>query len=233
VSRVVLVTGGSRGIGLACARAFEAQGDRVAITYRNKPVDDLFSLRCDQTNPDEVATAFDAIEERWGPVEVLVANAGVTNDTLLLRMGEEAWREVIDTNLTGAYRVAKRAAAKMVRARAGRLLFVSSVNAVMGAPGQANYAASKAGLIGLARALAKELGSRNITSNVVMPGFIRTDMTAALPEEWQQMAVDGVPLGRAGEPDDVAGVVTFLASPAAAYITGAVVPVDGGFGMGH
>ncbi|HET7653855.1 MAG TPA: 3-oxoacyl-ACP reductase FabG [Acidimicrobiales bacterium] len=233
MSRVVLVTGGSRGIGLACARAFEAQGDRVAITYRNKPVDDLFSLRCDQTNGDEVDAAFGAIEDRWGPVEVLVANAGITNDTLLLRMGEDAWREVIDTNLTGAYRVAKRAAAKMVRARAGRLVFVSSVNAVMGAPGQANYAASKAGLIGLARALAKELGSRNITSNVVMPGFIRTDMTAALPVEWQQMAVDGVPLGRAGEPEDVAGVVTFLASPAAAYITGAVVPVDGGFGMGH
>jgi 3-oxoacyl-[acyl-carrier protein] reductase len=233
VSRVVLVTGGSRGIGLACARAFEAQGDRVAITYRNKPVDDLFSLRCDQTSADEVDAAFGAIEERWGPVEVLVANAGITNDTLLLRMGEDAWREVIDTNLTGAYRVAKRAAAKMVRARAGRLIFLSSVNAVMGAPGQANYAASKAGLIGLARALAKELGSRNITSNVVMPGFIRTDMTAALPEEWQKMAVDGVPLGRAGEPDDVAGVVTFLASPAAAYITGAVVPVDGGLGMGH
>ena len=233
MSRVVLVTGGSRGIGLACARAFEAQGDRVAITYRNKPVDDLFSLRCDQTNPDEVDAAFGAIEERWGPVEVLVANAGVTNDTLLLRMGEDAWREVIDTNLTGAYRVAKRAAAKMVRARTGRLVFISSVNAVMGAPGQANYAASKAGLVGLARALAKELGARNITSNVVMPGFIRTDMTAALPEEWQQMAVDGVPLGRAGEPGDVAGVVTFLASPAAAYITGAVVPVDGGFGMGH
>lgn len=233
MSRVVLVTGGSRGIGLACARAFEAQGDRVAITYRNKPVDDLFSLRCDQTSPDEVDAAFGAIEERWGPVEVLVANAGITNDTLLLRMSEDAWREVIDTNLTGAYRVAKRAAAKMVRARAGRLVFISSVNAVMGAPGQANYAASKAGLIGLARALAKELGSRNITSNVVMPGFIRTDMTAALPEEWQKMAVDGVPLGRAGEPEDVAGVVTFLASPAAAYITGAVVPVDGGFGMGH
>jgi 3-oxoacyl-[acyl-carrier protein] reductase len=233
VSRVVLVTGGSRGIGLACARAFEAEGDRVAITYRNKPVDDLFSLRCDQTNPDEVDAAFGAIEERWGPVEVLVANAGITHDTLLLRMSEDAWREVIDTNLTGAYRVAKRAAAKMVRARTGRLVFISSVNAVMGAPGQANYAASKAGLIGLARALAKELGSRNITSNVVMPGFIRTDMTAALPEEWQQMAVDGVPLGRAGEPGDVAGIVTFLASPAAAYITGAVVPVDGGFGMGH
>jgi 3-oxoacyl-[acyl-carrier protein] reductase len=233
VSRVVLVTGGSRGIGLACARAFEAEGDRVAITYRNKPVDDLFSLRCDQTNPDEDDAAFGAIEERWGPVEVLVANAGITHDTLLLRMSEDAWREVIDTNLTGAYRVAKRAAAKMVRARTGRLVFISSVNAVMGAPGQANYAASKAGLIGLARALAKELGSRNITSNVVMPGFIRTDMTAALPEEWQQMAVDGVPLGRAGEPGDVAGVVTFLASPAAAYLTGAVVPVDGGFGMGH
>ena len=231
--RVVLVTGGARGIGLACARAFEAQGDRVAITYRNKPVDDLFSLRCDQTDPDEVEAAFAAVEDRWGPVEVLVANAGITNDTLLVRMGEDAWRDVIDTNLSGAYRMAKRAATKMLRARTGRLIFVSSVNAVMGAPGQANYAASKAGLVGFARALAKELGSRNITSNVVMPGFIATDMTAALPEEWQQMAVDRIPLGRAGEPGDVAGVVTFLASPAAAYVTGAVVPVDGGFGMGH
>ena len=231
--RVVLVTGGARGIGLACARAFEAQGDRVAITYRNKPVDDLFSLRCDQTDPDEVEAAFAAVEDRWGPVEVLVANAGITNDTLLVRMGEDAWRDVIDTNLSGAYRMAKRAATKMLRARTGRLIFVSSVNAVMGAPGQANYAASKAGLVGLARALAKELGSRNITSNVVMPGFVATDMTAALPEEWQQMAVDRIPLGRAGEPGDVAGVVTFLASPAAAYVTGAVVPVDGGFGMGH
>ena len=164
---------------------------------------------------------------------MLVANAGITNDTLLVRMGEDAWRDVIDTNLSGAYRMAKRAATKMLRARTGRLIFVSSVNAVMGAPGQANYAASKAGLVGLARALAKELGSRNITSNVVMPGFITPDMTAALPEEWQQMAVDRIPLGRAGEPGDVAGVVTFLASPAAAYVTGAVVPVDGGFGMGH
>lgn len=231
--RVVLVTGGSRGIGLACARAFEAQGDRVAITYRNKPVDDLFSLRCDQTDADEVDAAFTAIEERWGPVEVLVANAGVTNDTLLLRMGEDAWHEVLDTNLGGAYRVAKRAATKMVRARTGRLIFISSVNAVMGAPGQANYASSKAGLIGLSRALAKELASRGITSNVVMPGFIRTDMTAALPEDWQHTAVERIPLGRAGEPEDVAAVVTFLASPAAAYVTGAVVPVDGGFGMGH
>jgi 3-oxoacyl-[acyl-carrier protein] reductase len=231
--RVVLVTGGSRGIGLACARAFEAQGDRVAITYRSKPVDDLFSLRCDQTEPEEVEAAFGAVEERWGPVEILVANAGITRDTLLLRMGQDAWDEVIDTNLTGAYRMARRAATKMIRQRTGRLIFLSSVNALMGAPGQANYAASKAGLIGFARALARELASRQITSNVVLPGFVRTDMTAALGDEFEQRAVDTIPLGRVAEPEEVAAVVTFLASPQAAYVTGAVVPVDGGLGMGH
>jgi NAD(P)-dependent dehydrogenase (short-subunit alcohol dehydrogenase family) len=233
VSRVVLVTGGSRGIGLACARAFEALGDRVAVTYRTKPVDDLFSLRCDQTVPDEVDAAFAAIEERWGPVEVLVANAGITRDALLLRTTEEDWQAVLDTNLTGAYRMAKRAAARMIRARTGRLVFVSSVNAFMGAPGQAAYAASKAGLVGMARSLARELASRNVTANVVVPGLIHTDMTDAMPDQFKQVALANIPLGRMAEPEEVAGAVTFLASAAAGYITGAVLAVDGGLGMGH
>lgn len=232
MSRVVLVTGGSRGIGLAIARAFDAQGDRVAITYRSKPVDDLFSLRCDQTDAAEVEAAFAAVEERWGPVEVLVANAGVSRDQLLLRMDDETWSEVLDTNLTGTFRVAKRAVTKMVRARTGRLVFVSSVNAFRGSPGQANYAAAKAGLVGLARALAREYGSRNITANVVAPGYVRTDMTAALPEGFEEQAVALTPTGRVVEAEEVAAAVTFLASPAAGSITGAVLPVDGGLGMG-
>lgn len=233
--RVVLVTGGSRGIGLACARAFVAAGERVAVTYREKPPADdaLFALRCDVTAPDDVEAAFAAVEDRWGPVEVLVANAGITRDTLLLRMGEDAWRDVIETNLTGAWRVAKRAAGRMVRARSGRIVFVSSVVALSGSAGQANYAASKAGLVGLARSLARELASRNITVNVVAPGAIRTDMTAALGDAWADQITAAIPLGRIAEPEEVAAAVTFLASPAAGYITGAVLPVDGGLGMGH
>ncbi|MDQ1701522.1 MAG: 3-oxoacyl-[acyl-carrier protein] reductase [Frankiaceae bacterium] len=234
MSRSVLVTGGSRGIGLAVARAFAAQGDRVAVTYRGtEPPDGLFGVKCDVTSVADVDAAFTAIEAEHGPVEVLVANAGITKDTLLLRMDEETFASVIDTNLTGAYRVAKRAAGGMLKARRGRLIFISSVVGLYGSAGQANYAASKAGLVGFARSLARELGSRGITSNVVAPGFVDTDMTAVLTDERKAEIVKQVPLGRYATVDELAGVVTFLASDAAAYITGAVVPVDGGLGMGH
>ena len=231
--RVVLVTGGSRGIGLACARAFEAMGDRVAITYRSKPVDGLFSLECDVTSAEDVDGAFSAIEERWGPVEVLVASAGINKDTLLLRMSEDAFRQVIDTNLTGTYRVAKRAAKRMLRARNGRMIFISSVAGLTGSAGQSNYAASKAGLVGFARSLARELAERSVTVNVVAPGPVRTDMVDALTDEQRKALVDAVPMGRIAEPEEVAAAVTFLASPEAAYVTGALLPVDGGMGMGH
>lgn len=235
--RVVLVTGGSRGIGAACAEWFAANGDRVAFTYRGDtppkaPAGEVLAVPCDVTDPEQVDAAFRAVEEQWGPVEVLVSNAGITRDTLVLRMGEDAWQDVIETNLTGAYRVAKRAVAKMLRLHRGRIVFVSSVGAFVGLPGQANYAASKAGLVGMARALAREVASRQITVNVVAPGVIETDMTGALgPERVAQMQAM-VPLGRVGSPEDVAAVVGFLASDAAAYVTGSVVPVDGGLGMG-
>src|SRR3954454_5210997 len=234
VSRSVLVTGGSRGIGLAVARAFAAQGDKVAVTYRGSAAPDgLFAVRMDVTDPASVDEAFKAVEAEQGPVQVLVANAGITKDTLLLRMDEDSWNDVVGTNLTGSYRVVQRAASGMLRARAGRIIFMSSVVALSGSAGQTNYAASKSGLVGLARSIARELGSRGITANVVAPGFVDTDMTAELTEARRTEILASVPLGRYASPEEVAAVVTFLAGEAAGYITGAVIPVDGGLGMGH
>lgn len=233
--RVVLITGGGRGIGLAIARRFAAGGDRVAVTYRSSdPPDGLFGVPCDVTSGADVDTAFAAVQEQFGgPVEVLVSNAGVTRDGLLLRMGEDDFTAVIDANLTAAYRVCKRAARDMLRARRGRIVLMSSVVGLLGSAGQANYAASKAGLVGFARSLARELGSRGITVNVVAPGPVETDMTAVLGEQRVAELVAAVPLGRMATPDEIAGAVHFLAGPDAGYITGAVVPVDGGLGMGH
>lgn len=234
MGRSVLVTGGNRGIGLAIARAFAAQGDDVAVTYRGKPPpEDLFGVRCDVTDTDQVDAAFKEIEAKQGAVEVLVANAGITDDTLLMRMTEEQFTNVLDANLTGAFRVAKRATRAMLKARWGRMIFISSVVGMAGSPGQVNYAASKAGMIGVARSITRELGGRNITANVITPGFIATDMTDAVTEERKAAILASVPSGRYGSPDEVAAAVTFLASDAAAYVTGAVLPVDGGLGMGH
>ena len=238
---IVLVTGGTRGIGAACVEWFLSNGDQVATTYRSSKSppapagadpDRFLAVRCDVRNGEEVDAAFSTIEERWGPVQVLVANAGVTLDSLMLRMSEQAFLDVIDANLTGSFRVAKCAVAKMLRLHTGRIIFVSSVGAFIGLPGQANYAASKAGLVGMARAVAREVGSRQITVNVVAPGVIDTDMTAALGQERVALMASQVPLGRSGTVEDVAGVVGFLASDAAGYVTGAVIPVDGGLGMG-
>ncbi len=233
MSRSVLVTGGNRGIGLAVARAFAAAGDRVAVTHRATGAPDgLFGVQCDVTDAAAVDAAFGAVESEHGPVQVLVSNAGITDDTLLLRMSEESFERVVDANLTGAYRVAKRAASGMLKARSGRMIFVSSVVALVGSPGQANYAASKAGLIGLARSIARELGSRNITANVIAPGFVETDMTAELTDARKSEILANVPLRRYGTPDEIAATALFLASEPAAYISGVVLPVDGGLGMG-
>jgi 3-oxoacyl-[acyl-carrier protein] reductase len=237
--RVVLVTGGSRGIGLACARRFQADGDRVAVTYRSAPPPasgsgdtELLAVECDVTRTDQVESAFSKVESALGPVEVLVANAGITRDTLILRMSEEAWQEVIDTDLTGVYRVVRRAIGPMVRAHRGRLVLVSSVVGFMGSPGQVNYGAAKAGLVGMARSLAREVGSRGITVNVVAPGVVETDMIASLAAQRVEHLRSLVPLGRTATPDEVAGAVSFLASADAGYVTGAVLPVDGGLAMG-
>ena len=232
--RVVLITGGSRGIGLACAKHFAQLGDNVAVTYNSSPPPpEFFGVKCDVTDTAQVDAAFTAVEAHFGPVQVLVSNAGITKDTLLLRMSEADFADVVNANLTAAYRVCKRATQGMLRAKSGRIILMSSVVAMLGSAGQANYAASKSGLIGLARSLARELGSRNITVNVVAPGPVDTGMTAALSAERLADLAAAVPLGRTASVDEIAGVVTFLASPTAAYITGAVIPVDGGLGMGH
>ncbi|MCX2734226.1 3-oxoacyl-ACP reductase FabG [Saccharopolyspora sp. NFXS83] len=234
MGRSVLVTGGNRGIGLAIARAFQAAGDEVAVTHRGSGAPDgLRGVQCDVTDADQVSAAFDEVEAAQGRVEVLVSNAGITDDGLLLRMGEEQFGRVLDANLAGSYRVAKRAASSMLRLKRGRMIFVSSVVGLSGGAGQANYAASKAGLVGLSRSIARELGSRKITANVVAPGFVTTDMTDQLSDERKKEIFGQIPLARFADPEEVAGTVAWLASDAAAYVTGAVIPVDGGLGMGH
>jgi 3-oxoacyl-[acyl-carrier protein] reductase len=234
VSRSVLVTGGSRGIGLAIARAFVTAGERVAVTYHTSaPPEGLFAVKCNVADATSVDEAFAAVEAEHGPVQVLVSNAGIVKDKLLLTMSENDFDSVVDTNLGGAFLVARRACRKMIGARYGRMIFVSSVMALRGEVGQANYAASKAGLIGLARSLSRELGPRGITANVVAPGLTQTDMSAKLGEKRIAKLVDQIPLGRLGQPADIAAAVTFLASDAAAYITGAILAVDGGAASGH
>jgi 3-oxoacyl-[acyl-carrier protein] reductase len=234
VARTVLVTGGNRGIGLAIAQAFAKQGDRVAVTHRGSGAPEgLYGVECDVTDAAAVDAAFTKIEADLGAVEVLVANAGITDDMLIMRMSDEQFTRVVDTNLGGAFRCAKRASTKMVRARWGRMIFISSVVGLFGGPGQVNYAASKAGLVGVARSITRELGSRNITANVVAPGYVETDMTAALPEDKKTEYRKAIPAGRFATPAEVAAVVTWLAGDTAGYVSGAVIPVDGGLGMGH
>ena len=233
--RNVLVTGGNRGIGLAIARAFVEGGDNVVITNRKGDAPEgLQAVKCEVTDSESVNAAFDEAEQLLGgPIEVLVANAGITRDTLLMRMSDEEFDDVIATNLAGAFKCVRRASKGMIRLRRGRIILISSVVGLYGAPGQANYAASKSGLVGMARSITRELGGRGITANVVSPGFIDTEMTQSLPEKVRESYLTAIPAGRFAEPEEVANVVRFIASPEAAYISGAVIPVDGGVGMGH
>ena len=232
--RVVLVTGGNRGIGRAIAERFVAEGHRVAVTARSgEGPEGTVTVRADVTDSASLDAAFTEVEAQLGPIEVVVANAGITKDTLLMRMSEDDFDSVVSTNLGGAFRVVKRASKGMLRARWGRVILISSVVGLYGSAGQVNYASSKSGLVGFARSLTRELGARGITANVVAPGFIETDMTAALPDETQAEYKRSIPAGRFATPDEVAGVVAWLASDDAAYISGAVIPVDGGLGMGH
>ncbi len=234
MSRIVLVTGGNRGIGRSIAQKFLDNGDTVVVTSRTgDEIPGLHVVKCDVSDTASVDAAFDQIEATWGPVEVAVANAGITRDGLIMRMSDDDINDVLNTNLVGAIRIARRASRSMMKARTGRLIFMSSVVGLLGSAGQVNYSASKAGLVGAARSLARELGSRGITSNVIAPGFVDTDMTAELSEDRKNEIVGNVPLGRYATPEEVADVAVFLASPAAGYITGAVIPVDGGLGMGH
>ena len=233
-SRTVLVTGGNRGIGFAIAEEFIAQGHRVAVTARSgSGPDGSLTVRADVTDSASIDAAFTEIEAALGPIEVVVANAGITRDTLLMRMSEDDFTSVIDTNLSGAFRVVKRASKGMLKARFGRIVLISSVVGLYGSAGQVNYAASKSGLIGLARSITRELGARGITANVVAPGFIETDMTAELPEPQQTEYKRNIPAGRFATPTEVARVVTWLAGDDSGYISGAVIPVNGGLGMGH
>ena len=234
MARSVLVTGGNRGIGLAVARAMAADGDAVTVTYRSgEPPEGLAGVRCDVTDTASVDAAFAEVEKAQGPVEVLVANAGVTRDQLLMRMSDEEWDAVVETNLKGAFRVVRRASKGMIRLKKGRIVLIGSVVGLYGSPGQVNYAATKSGLVGIARSVTRELGTRGITANVVAPGFVETDMTAVLPEDRKAAYVAAIPAGRFGQVDDIATAVRFVASDAAGYISGAVIPVDGGLGMGH
>ena len=233
-ARSVLVTGASRGIGRAVAEAFVAAGDRVATIYRGGELPDgVLGVRGDMSDTDAVDPAITEIEEAHGPVEVLVANAGMTRDQLLMRMTDEEFGEVLDVNLTGVFRCVRRVSKGMIRKRAGRIILMGSIVGLYGNAGQVNYAATKAGLVGMARSITRELGSRGITANVIAPGFIDTDMTQALPEARQDALKAAIPAGRFGDVSDIVGAVQYLASPAAAYVTGAVIPVDGGLGMGH